>query len=289
MAIIYSNFDPPITAVRRIVALAIAEDLEPNADITSNLIEIDKQGRINLNSRQTGVLAGSLCFYETFNQIDSSIQVDFALKDGDHISKGQTVASIFGNYSRILTAERTALNFLSHLSGVATLTDAYCTAAKKGYENVKVLDTRKTTPGLRALEKAAVRAGGGVNHRGNLSEAVLIKDNHLGEITVIQAIERVRSQWPTRMIEVECDSLDQVETALKANVTVVMLDNMSYDDIVKAVEMVKSSSSNSLVEVSGGVSLDTIEKLASSRCDLISVGALTHSAPIVDFGFDLID
>ncbi len=292
MSIINSQFDPPITAVRRIVAMAIAEDLEPNADVTSNLLDIECQTRVNLNARQSGILAGSLCFNETFYQIDPTVEVNFLFKDGDRFNDGQTIATIAGNFSKVLTAERTALNFLSHLSGVATLTDLYCQRAKRGNDKVRVLDTRKTTPGLRALEKAAVRAGGGVNHRGNLSEAVLIKDNHLGGIAVGEAVSIARLRWPGKMIEVECDNLEQVQSAVDSNATVVMLDNMNFEDILSSVDLVKkyneTSSAKILVEVSGGVSLDTIEKLASSKCDLISVGAITHSAQIVDFGLDLI-
>jgi nicotinate-nucleotide pyrophosphorylase (carboxylating) len=150
-----------------------------------------------------------------------------------------------------------------------------------------VLDTRKTTPGLRALEKAAVRAGGGVNHRGSLSEAVLVKDNHLGGATIAGAVSRARRQWPGRMVEVECDRIDQVREAVDAGATVVLLDNMGPDQVREAVALVRSSGSSTLVEVSGGVTLATAPALAAAGADLVSAGALTHSAPALDLGLDL--
>jgi nicotinate-nucleotide pyrophosphorylase (carboxylating) len=170
---------------------------------------------------------------------------------------------------------------------VATLTRAYVEAVRAANPTTRVLDTRKTTPGLRALEKAAVRAGGGVNHRGSLSEAVLVKDNHLDGVSIADAVARARSQWPGRMVEVECDRLDQVREAVVAGATVIMLDNMGPDGVSEAVTVVRDAGSDALIEVSGGVSLDSAPGLAAAGADLLSAGALTHSAPVLDLGLDL--
>jgi nicotinate-nucleotide pyrophosphorylase (carboxylating) len=292
MSNLKSNFDPPYLTVKRAVLNALREDLEPIGDITSALVDPDKNSMLELNARLPGVLAGKLCFLETFNQIDSDIKVDFYLEDGALLDVNTKVALIEGNFGNILTAERTALNFLSHLSGIATLTYSFVLQAKKGSDKVKILDTRKTTPGLRTLEKAAVRAGRGFNHRGNLSEAILIKDNHLGGLSIEQAIETAKNNWPLKTVEVECDKLDQVIAAAKAGATVVMLDNMDIDEITFAVKQVeeinREFNNRTLVEVSGGVTLNKVTELAQAGPDFISVGAITNSAPVLDFGIDLV-
>ena len=203
------------------------------------------------------------------------------------VAPGDVVATVEGALRSILTAERTALNFLGHLSGIATLTRAYVDTVQAANPATRVLDTRKTTPGLRALEKAAVRAGGGHNHRGSLSEAVLVKDNHLGGATITEAVHRARALWPGRMVEVECDRLDQVDEAVAAGATVVMLDNMGPDLVAEAVSRVRSAGSNALIEVSGGVTLTSAPALAAAGADVLSAGALTHSAPVLDLGLDL--
>jgi nicotinate-nucleotide pyrophosphorylase (carboxylating) len=178
--------------------------------------------------------------------------------------------------------ERTALNLLCHLSGVATLTARYVVAAA----GAQVWDTRKTTPGLRALEKAAVRAGGGANHRGNLSEWVLVKDNHLAALGVTEAVRRARSRWPGRTVQVEADRISQLEEAMSAGADIVLLDNMSVEDVARCVEL-RGEATRPLLEVSGGVSLETVGAFAATGVDLISVGALTHSAPVLDIGLDI--
>jgi nicotinate-nucleotide pyrophosphorylase (carboxylating) len=213
--------------------------------------------------------------------------VTWHLPDGSEVRAGAAVATVSGRLRSVLTAERTALNLLCHLSGVATLTRRFVDAARAVNPATRILDTRKTTPGLRSLEKAAVRAGGGTNHRGNLSEAVLIKDNHLGGVSITDAVSRARALWPGRMVEVECDRRDQVVEAVAARATVIMLDNMTPDQIAGCVELVRDPGSDILVEVSGGVTLETVSAFAATGVDLISVGALTHSAPILDLGFDL--
>jgi nicotinate-nucleotide pyrophosphorylase (carboxylating) len=238
-------------------------------------------------SRAHGVVAGRACAVETFAQIDPGLVVTWHKDDGAEVLPGDAVAEVSGSLRSILTAERTALNFLGHLSGVASLTHRYVVAVRAANPSTRVLDTRKTTPGLRALEKAAVRAGGGYNHRGSLSEAVLVKDNHLAGVSIAEAVDRARRQWPGRMVEVECDRADQVAEAVTAGATVVMLDNMAPDQVAECVAGVRAAGTGALVEVSGRVDLDTAPAMAAAGADLISVGALTHSAPVLDLGFDL--
>jgi nicotinate-nucleotide pyrophosphorylase (carboxylating) len=279
--------DPPRAAVVDAVHRAIAEDVLPLGDLTAGLVAADRRAVVDVVSRDTGVVAGRACAVEAFAQVDPDLAVTWLLGDGSAVAPGSVVATVEGPLRSILTAERTALNFLGHLSGVATLTRAYVDAVGAANPATRVLDTRKTTPGLRALEKAAVRAGGGVNHRGSLSEAVLVKDNHLGGATIAEAVARARRQWPGRMVEVECDRLDQVTEAVAAGATVVMLDNMGPGEVAEAVTLVRAAGSAALVEVSGGVSLATAPALAAAGADLLSAGALTHSAPVLDLGLDL--
>ena len=279
--------DPPQPAVVDAVSRAIAEDVLPLGDLTAGLVPAGRRATVDVVCRGTGVVAGRACAVEAFAQVDPSLVVTWVLPDGSPVVPGDVVATVEGPLRSILTAERTALNFLGHLSGVATLTRAYVDAARTGNPATRVLDTRKTTPGLRALEKAAVRAGGGVNHRGSLSEAVLVKDNHLGGATIGEAVARATRQWPGRMVEVECDRLDQVAEAVAAGATVVLLDNMDPDAVAEAVALVRSSGSTALIEVSGGVTLTSAPALAAAGADLLSAGALTHSAPVLDLGLDL--
>jgi len=279
--------DPPRAAVVVAVTGAIAEDVLPLGDLTAGLMAADRRATVDVVCRGTGVVAGQACAVETFAQIDPGVTVAWKRVDGSAVGPGDVVATVEGPLRSILTAERTALNFLGHLSGVATLTRAYVEAVRAANPVTRVLDTRKTTPGLRALEKAAVRAGGGHNHRGSLSEAVLVKDNHLGGATITEAVARARQLWPGRMVEVECDRLDQVDEAVAAGATVVMLDNMGPDLVAEAVARVRAAGSDALVEVSGGVTLATAPALAAAGADVLSAGALTHSAPALDLGLDL--
>jgi nicotinate-nucleotide pyrophosphorylase (carboxylating) len=279
--------DPPRAAVVDAVSRALAEDLLPLGDLTSALIPEGARASVGIVSRQEGVVAGRACALEAFAQIDPALHVEWCIGDGEAVGPGQVVASVSGSLRSILTAERTVLNFLCHLSGVATLTRRYVAVVHRANPATRVLDTRKTTPGLRALEKAAVRAGGGHNHRGNLSEAVLVKDNHLGGTSITDAVSRAKYRWPGRMVEVECDRADQVSEAVAAGATVVMLDNMGLDEVAACVALVRAAGAGPLVEVSGGVTLDSAPLLASAGVDLVSVGALTHSAPVLDLGFDL--
>jgi nicotinate-nucleotide pyrophosphorylase (carboxylating) len=273
---------PPLPAVKEAVTRALLEDLAPLGDMTASLLPVDRQGAALFVSRDEGVMAGRLCATESYAQIDPSVVVEWHLDDGADLAPGDVLGRVEGPLASILTGERTALNFLRHLSGVATTTRRFVRATKG---KATILDTRKTTPGLRTLEKAAVRAGGGTNHRGSLSDGVLIKDNHLGGMTIAEAVRRAKLRWPGRLVEVECDRIDQVTEAIEAGATMVMLDNMTPAQVRKAVKVVDGRVA---VEVSGRMSLDAVGDYAKiPGVDFISVGALTHSAPVLDLGLDL--
>jgi nicotinate-nucleotide pyrophosphorylase (carboxylating) len=278
---------PPPAAVVEAVTRALDEDLLPIGDLTSALVPATATATVYIVSRADGVVAGRACALETFARVDPSLSVDWTIDDGRRVHPGDRVAVVSGTLRSILTAERTALNFLGHLSGVATLTRRFVDAVHQANPSTRILDTRKTTPGLRSLEKAAVRAGGGHNHRGSLSEAVLVKDNHLGGVSIADAVAGALRLWPGRMVEVECDRTEQVVEAVTAGATIVMLDNMAPDQVAECVALVRASGSAALVEVSGGMDLTTAPVMAAAGADLISVGALTHSAPVLDLGFDL--
>jgi len=281
--------DPPISAVREAVERALAEDIGPLGDITASLVPAAVTARATVVARRPGVVAGRLCALETFTQVDPSVTVAWELDDGSPVAAGSVVAVVSGSLRSILTAERTALNFLCHLSGVATTARRYVEVVSAANPATRVLDTRKTTPGLRALEKAAVRAGGAFNHRGNLSEAVLVKDNHRGGLSIAEAVTRARQWWPGRTVEVECDRADQVTEAIEAGAAAVLLDNMTPAEVASCVASVRAGAAGDrvLVEVSGGITLDTAPRYAAAGADLISVGAITHSAPVLDLALDL--
>lgn len=264
-----------------VVAAALAEDLGPLGDITAALLPSKATAEAFLVPRTDGVLAGCAAAREAFIQIGGT-SVSWSAWDGDDVVAGSSVARVTGRLAPILTAERTALNFLCHLSGIATVTRRYVDAVAG--TGARIRDTRKTTPGLRTLEKAAVRSGGGVNHRGNLSDGVLVKDNHLAGVTISEAVSKSRRLWPGRMVQVECDNVDQLDQALAAGADLVLLDNMSPDEVASCVKLVDH---RCLVEVSGGVTLDTVAAYAAAGADLIAIGALTHSAPVLDIGLDL--
>jgi nicotinate-nucleotide pyrophosphorylase (carboxylating) len=279
---------PPITAVREAVARALAEDLTPIGDLTSALLPPELEATARFVARDGGVMAGRLCADETVRQVDPSLELAWDYDDGDRIAPGAELGRISGRLAPILTAERTALNFLCHLSGVATFTARFVDAVDDAGGNLRVWDTRKTTPGLRALEKAAVRAGGGLNHRGNLSDWVLLKDNHLELFGITAAVDAARRRWPARTVHVECGDLDQVREAVAAGADALLLDNMTPDQIRAVVAEVDAASGRRpLLEVSGGIGLDTIEAYATTGADLVSIGALTHSAPALDIGLDV--
>ncbi len=273
-----------MTAVREAVSRALAEDLGPLGDLSASLVPPQFVGAAELVCRGRGVMAGRRCAEEVFAQVDSSVELVWERDDGDPLEVGSVLATVEGSLRSILTAERTALNFLCHLSGVASITSDFVAAVGSA---TRVLDTRKTTPGLRALEKAAVRAGGGVNHRGSLSDGVMLKDNHLGALCLETAVAEALRQWPGRLVEVECEAPIQVRAAAAAGATVVMCDNMSPEQVRACAGLLAGSSPRPLLEVSGGVSLDNVAAYALAGADLISVGAITHSAPALDIGLDL--
>lgn len=272
--------------VENAVRAALEEDLGRAGDITSAAtIPENRKATAKLVARKPGVIAGLACAAEAFRQLDPNVSFQARTRDGERAAARQPLAEIAGDARAILSAERVALNFMTHLSGVATLTAAY--AAKIAHTKAKIIDTRKTTPGLRALEKYAVRCGGGVNHRIGLDDAVLIKDNHIavagGIAPVLQAARAAVGHLVK--IEIEVDTLDQFAEVLKAGgADVVMLDNMDPAVMKRAVEM---NAGKLVLEASGGVSLETVAKIAESGIDVISVGALTHSAPTLDIGLDI--
>ncbi len=283
------NLDPPAADVHAAVERALAEDLTPLGDLTSALLPAGREVEARFVARETGVLAGRACATETLRQVDSAIEATWEAGDGDMVEPGQQLGAVRGLLRPVMVAERTALNFLGHLSGIATEVRRYVDAA----EGARIWDTRKTTPGLRSLEKAAVRAGGGRNHRGNLSDWVMFKDNHLAGISIADAVAAARDRWPARTVEVECDRVDQLEKALDAGADLVLLDNMSPDEIRDCVTVAErwesSSGRRPLLEASGGITLETVSAYASTGVDLISIGRLTNSAPVLDIGLDVVD
>ncbi len=273
------------TQIRRVVEMALEEDA-PFGDLTSAVfVPEDAVATADLMARESGVLAGADVVVATFAAVDPRVQVQLDLADRDRFGPGDRIARIEGPARAVLRGERVALNLVQRMSGVATLTAAYV-AAVEG-TRARIVDTRKTTPGLRALERHAVRCGGGRNHRYSLSDAVMAKDNHLALLDdVTAAIRSAREQLPhTTHLEVEVDRLDQVEAVLAGGVDTIMLDNFSLDDLRAGVELVAG---RAIVEASGGVTLDTVGKIAATGVDVISVGALTHSARALDLGLDMV-
>jgi nicotinate-nucleotide pyrophosphorylase (carboxylating) len=278
---------PPRTAVVEAVTRALAEDLTPLGDLTSALLPDDLVADAALVVRDDGVLAGTACATEAFAQVDPSIGLAWHADDGDVVAAGTTVAVARGRLAPILTAERTALNFLGHLSGIATRTRAFVDAAAAAGGHARIWDTRKTTPGLRSLEKAAVRAGGGANHRGNLSDWILLKDNHIALFGIADAVVRARTTWPARTVHVECDRLDQVVEALEAGADALLLDNMEPAEVSRCVALAGDGPRRPLLEASGGITLETVAAYAATGVDCISIGGLTNAAPVLDIGLDI--
>jgi nicotinate-nucleotide pyrophosphorylase (carboxylating) len=267
-------------ALHDIVRRALEEDDAWNDVTTLAAVPEGLKGRARLVTRQDCIVAGTEVFTATFIEFDPGLTVAISLADGARATAGATVATVEGEMRSILTAERTALNFIQRLSGVATLTRAFVDRAA----GAEIRDTRKTTPGLRALEKAAVRAGGGTGHRGTLSAAVLIKDNHIvaaGGIEQAVATAKMRAA----AVEVECDTLEQVGRAIDAGADELLLDNMSVEMMAQAVEMARAAGLGT--EASGGVTLETVADIARTGVDSISVGALTHSAPAIDLSLEV--
>ena len=280
-----SDFDPPRGVVAQVVTMALAEDFGILGDITS-LATIPRGALAGAAfvARGAGVVAGTASATEVFRQVDRSVVVTWFVTDGSTVVPGTVLGEVSGYTRSLLAGERVALNLLSHLSGVATLTRRYVDAIAATGAATRVRDTRKTLPGLRALQKAAVRAGGGANHRDSLSDAVLVKDNHLAVLGIAEAVAAARDRWPGRVVEVECDTLEQVAAAVDAGCDLVLLDNMAVAEVRTAIELLAGAIP---VEVSGRVSLDDVGEYAAAGADYIAVGAITHSVPVFDIGLDL--
>ena len=274
--------------IREIVAHALAEDCG-TGDVTTKALfraNVPASGTILAEEPEGLVVAGLAVAVEVFSQADTSLECTTHFADGDRIPAGATVLTVTGDGRSMLQGERVALNFLQRLSGIATLTAKFCDAVK-GFKT-RIVDTRKTTPGLRALEKWAVTLGGGWNHRQSLADGILIKDNHLalagGDVARACRLARERAPHGLR-IEVEVQSLDAVKAALDGGADIILLDNMNVPTICRAIELIKGRAT---IEVSGGVTLSHVREIAAAGADLISVGALTHSAPAARFSMDIV-
>jgi nicotinate-nucleotide pyrophosphorylase (carboxylating) len=276
----------PDLVVEPVVRAALAEDLGRAGDVTA-LACIDPEARLHVvfAARRPGVLSGLACARLAVHAMDPHARFEGHTHDGAGLLPGERIAEVEGSARAILAAERTALNLLGRMSGIASLTAAYVKAVAG--TGARIVDTRKTTPGLRALEKYAVRCGGGVNHRFGLDDAILIKDNHVHACGGVgEAVRRARAFAGHLMkVEVEIDRLDQLDAALEHGPDVVMLDNFSLGDLRAAVAQAKG---RAVLEASGGVNLDTVRAVAETGVDVISVGALTHSAPVLDIGLDAV-
>lgn len=276
----------PPQVVQNLVDNFLLEDA-PDGDISSeNIFDTQDISTANISTREDIILSGIALFPFFF---DNSFEIKSNFKDGDFVKKGEIIATITGNTIKILKAERIILNLMQRMSAISTLTNKY----KKIVENygVKILDTRKTTPGLRIFEKYAVVCGGGTNHRFDLSSGVMIKDNHISACgSVAKAVEKSRSSNHGKPIEVEIDTFAQLREALDCEVDMLLLDNFSPENTIKALSIIRSHKNGKdvFVESSGGITLDTLEEYAKTKVDAISVGALTHSAGSVDIGFDFV-
>ncbi len=275
-----------------LIEMALAEDLEGQCDLTSvAMVPVDQDGGVQIVARQRGVVAGLPIIESVFSKIDPAVAIDLLCQDGEAVLPGRVLANLQGPVRSLLTGERTVLNFLTALGGVATLTRQFVDAIQGTH--AQILDTRKTWPGWRLLQKYAVRCGGGTNHRMGLFDGVLIKDNHLAawrtqspDGSVAAAIRQSRLRWPGRPIQVEVDTLSQLNDALHEQPEMVLLDNMKPPQLREAVLIRDRFAPLVLLEASGGVTLKTITEIAATGVDRISIGALTHSAPAFDVAFD---
>ncbi|MBI4527967.1 MAG: carboxylating nicotinate-nucleotide diphosphorylase [Deltaproteobacteria bacterium] len=270
--------------IEQLLRLALDEDIGAGDLTTLSTVSADSQGKGSFRAKRDGVVAGLVLLEKIFFIIDPAVEVRSFSRDGDRVERGTVVATAAGPVRALLIGERTALNFLQRLSGTATLTRRYVEAIKD--LPCKLIDTRKTTPGLRTLEKYAVRMGGGMNHRIGLYDAGLVKDNHITAAgSLRQALERIRRGAPfMARIEVECSDMNQVQEALDAGADVIMLDNMGVKEMREAVRLINK---RAWVEASGGITLENLREVAETGVDFISVGALTHSAPAVDFNMKI--
>ena len=269
------------TFILNTVKLALNEDLYPSGDITSSLVENDKSIKIKLIANQSAIVGGLLFAKQAFYLIDQKIKFRIKKRDGSNVKKGSLIATIEGKAKNILIAERVALNFLSHISGIATITNKF---VKLVGEKTKICCTRKTIPNLRVIQKYAVKIGGGINHRFNLSDEYLIKDNHIAssdlKTLVIKAIKNKKG----KKITVEVDNLNQLKSLMGLKFDRVLLDNMSLNNLKKAVKIIKGSYET---EASGNVNLKTVKSIAKTGVNRISIGSITHSAPAIDFKLEI--
>ncbi len=278
---IYLNFDP------QLVRAALAEDVGTGDATTLSTVPAGVQARALMVAREPLVVCGLALVEAVFREVSPELKLTASAKDGEAVAKDRTLLTVEGPARGILTAERVALNFVQRLSGVATLTARFVQAVAG--TGAKILDTRKTTPGWRLLEKYAVTCGGGVNHRVGLFDLILIKDNHLVSLrdeppnAIAAAVRRARAQFPALKVEVEADTLEQVAQAREAGADIILLDNMSDEELRAAVRLIGGRAKT---EASGGVNLGNVRSIAETGVDFISVGALTHSAPAVDIGLD---
>ncbi len=280
---------PPVADVRTMVGLALAEDLTPLGDLTSSLIDPHLRATAEFNAREAGVLAGCLCVEETLAAVDPSLAIEWFKTDGDRIAAGDVLGVARGPFATLLTAERTALNFLSALSGIASNAAKWVDLAAG---RVIVWDTRKTTPGYRSMQKAAVRAGGAANHRGNLSDWLMLKDNHLIGTTITDAVAEAKRRWPGRTIQVEADRREQMFEAMEAGADILLLDNFAPDELKPLVAeshrwAVDNATRRPLLEASGGITFETLDAYAETGVDLVSSGSLTNAAGVLDIGLDV--
>lgn len=273
--------------VTSLITLAIAEDLDGGVDVTTvSTVPFEQRSTLNLTARKAGVVSGAVVAAAVIDLVSQhTADIEIVIPDGMEVAAGDVIVRATGTTLSLLTAERTALNFLCHLSGIATLTHQWVQRLEG--TNTKVRDTRKTTPGMRKMEKYAVTCGGGVNHRMSLSDAALIKDNHIVAAGgVVAAFDAVRRKFPEVPVEVEVDSMAQLHEVVAAGADLVLLDNFTVDEVRAAVEW---NAGRAKLEASGGITLDTARAYAETGVDYIAVGALTHSAPILDIGADLYD
>ena len=270
--------------LRDFIAAALAEDIGPGDITTGALIPPEAKGRAEIIVKENLVLAGMDAARDVFHQVNPEISFSANHKDGNELFSTSVIAIVSGSLASILTAERLALNILQRLSGIATLTRQYVNKIEG--TSARIVDTRKTTPLLRVLEKYAVKTGGGKNHRFGLFDGVLIKDNHLAAVGgICEAVKRARKMAPhTLKIEVEVENLDQVEEALSAGVDIIMLDNMNLEAIREAVNLING---RAIVEASGGINLENVRQVAETGVDLISIGAITHSARAMDISMEI--
>ena len=268
--------------INNVCKLALNEDLHPSGDITSNLLKNNINKKIKLVTNQSGIIAGLEFVKQTFNLIDKKIKIKLKKKEGSYIKKGNVIAIIEGNIKNILTGERVALNFLCHMSGIATITNKFVKRAEK---KSKICCTRKTIPGLRVIQKYAVKIGGGTNHRFNLSDEYLIKDNHIGASkSLVDIVKKTIKNKKGKKITVEVDNLNQLKKILDLKFNRLLFDNMSIKNLRKGIKLIKNKYET---EASGGVSLNNVRKIAATGVKRISVGQITHSAPSINFNLKI--